>query len=432
MQARLNIFQKSMLQWNDLHPYNAVHVVRIPGALEFERLKNVITTTLEGKGLTGLALNRRLGTYQYHGGPSSAGIKVSTADAALSPGFATEIEHQLNTPFTPDERFTPFRFFVIPEEGAFSLGLVYFHPMADAECIVILLKEMVNTYRSQGIPGLDKPVDLHPPRRDHLLSLPPGVLARKLLTLPSHIRAMRRACRPRYRDAGDSTNKCAFFSLNPQMLSGMIQAAKSLNVTFNDLLLTLLMKAISLLTPERTRARRRRGISLGCIVNIRKDFGMTGGRAFGLFLGSFVVHHEVPAGIKLADLARDIGRQTLRIKRSRLYLGAPLELAFGRLMTSLFSERRRRKLYQKHYPLWGGLTNMNLNALWPQPDDAWPVDYFRAVSTGPVTPLVVSLSTVGRAANIGLTYRSTVFDAAEIDRIRGCFLDPFGALAASP
>jgi len=201
-----------------------------------------------------------------------------------------------------------------------------------------------------------------------------------------------------------------------------------LKVTFNDLLLALLTKAVSLLTPDRTQARRRRGISLGCIVNIRKDLGMTGGRSFGLFLGSFVVHHEVPAGIRLADLARDIGRQTLRIKRSRLYLGAPLELAFGRLMTSLFSEQRRRKLYQKHYPLWGGLTNMNLNALWPQMDDARPVDYFRAVSTGPVTPLVLSLTTVGRVANIGLTYRSTVFEPPDIERIRSCFMDPLGPL----
>jgi hypothetical protein len=432
MQSRLNVFQKSMLQWNDLHPYNAVHVVRIPEVLEVERLKSVITTTLEGKGLTALTLDRTAGTYEYHGGPSSAEIKITTADAALHPCFAKEIENQLNTPFIQAQRFSPFRFFVVPEVGCFSLGLVYFHAMADAECIVILLKEMVDTYRGQRSPGLANPVERYPPPRDHLLLLPPGVLARRLVTLPAHIRGMRRACRPRYRDAGDSNNQCAFFSLDLQTLSDMAQAAKSLNVTFNDLLLALLMKAISLLTPDRTRAPRRRGISLGCIVNTRKDLGMPGGRDFGLFLGSFVVHHEVPAGINLADLARDIGRETLWIKRSRLYLGAPLELAFGRMMTSLFSEQRRRKLYQKHYPLWGGLTNMNLNVLWPQPDDVRPVDYFRAVSTGPVTPLVVSLTTVGRAANIGLTYRSTVFDALEIERIKGCFLDSLGPLTAVP
>jgi len=76
---------------------------------------------------------------------------------------------------------------------------------------------------------------------------------------------------------------------------------------------------------------------------------------------------------------------------------------------TLFTERRRKKLYQKHYPLWGGLTNMNLNVLWPQPEESPPVDYFRAVSTGPVTPLVVSITSIGQVANVGLTYRSTVF-----------------------
>ena len=142
-----------------------------------------------------------------------------------------------------------------------------------------------------------------------------------------------------------------------------------------------------------------------------------------------MVHHEVPAGIGLADLARDIGRQTLLIKQRRLYLGSALELTFGRLMMAWFSERRRKKLYQKHYPLWGGLTNMNLNALWPQPEGSRPVDYFRAVSTGPVTPLVASITTIGPVANIGLTYRPTVFGEADIERIKACLLDPLGPLA---
>jgi hypothetical protein len=209
----------------------------------------------------------------------------------------------------------------------------------------------------------------------------------------------------------------------------MIQTAKSWRVTLNDFFLALLMKAVSRLTPDRTRATRRREISLGCIVNARKDVGMDGRRTFGLFLGSFVVHHEAPAGLSLMDLAQDIGRQTRGIKHSRLYLGASGELAIGRLMISLFPADQRRKLYPKHYPLWGGLTNMDLNPLWPQPEESRPVDYFRAVSTGPVTPLVLSITTVGRGANIGLTYRPTVFSAPEVERIRGSFSDPLGSLA---
>lgn len=444
MPGRLNTFQLSMLQWNDLHPYNAVHVVRIPGELDLDRLKRVITATLERKGLTGLALDRRAGSYRYHAGPASAEIKfITTATgerwrpgapvsvAAASVSLAEEIERQLNTPFASTERFIPFRFLVAAEQDAFSLGLVYFHPIADAESIVFLLKELVEAYRGGCNPGIASTVERYPARRDNLLRHHPGVLAGKLASLPLSIRQMRSTCRPHYRDAGDASNKFLFFSLGAQRLSGMIQAAKSLNVTLNDLFLALLMQALSPLSPDRVRAGRRRSLSLGCIVNTRRDLGVDGKRTFGLFLGSFVVHHEVPAGIKLVDLARDIGRQTHAIKERRLYLGAALELSFGRLMMSLFSEGRRRKLYQKHYPLWGGLTNINLNGLWPQPQPTRPVDYFRAVSTGPVTPLVASITTIGPVANIALTYRSTVFGAPDIERIKAGFLDPLGLPARS-
>ena len=92
-------------------------------------------------------------------------------------------------------------------------------------------------------------------------------------------------------------------------------------------------------------------------------------------------------------------------------------------MLSLFSTERRKKFYQKHYPLWGGITNMNINSLWEQPPAESPIDYFRAVSTGPATPLVLSVTTVGDAMNIGLTSRSTVFSAPEIERVKSYFLD---------
>jgi hypothetical protein len=34
---------------------------------------------------------------------------------------------------------------------------------------------------------------------------------------------------------------------------------------------------------------------------------------------------------------------------------------------SLFSTNKRRRFYPKNYPLWGGLTNMNLNRLPVEP-----------------------------------------------------------------
>jgi hypothetical protein len=49
------------------------------------------------------------------------------------------------------------------------------------------------------------------------------------------------------------------------------------------------------------------------------------------------------------------------------------------------------------------------------------MDYFRGVSTGPVTPLVLSVTTVGDRANVGLSYRTTIFSPEEIERVRHGF-----------
>ena len=38
----LNFFQRMMLRWRELHPYNPVHVVRVPVALDAERLRDAI------------------------------------------------------------------------------------------------------------------------------------------------------------------------------------------------------------------------------------------------------------------------------------------------------------------------------------------------------------------------------------------------------
>ena len=58
---------------------------------------------------------------------------------------------------------------------------------------------------------------------------------------------------------------------------------------------------------------------------------------------------------------------------------------------------------------------MNLNPLWEQQDVTRPIDYFRAVSTGPITPLVLSVTTVKEVANLGLTFKKTVFSESEIE-----------------
>jgi hypothetical protein len=195
-------------------------------------------------------------------------------------------------------------------------------------------------------------------------------------------------------------------------------------VTLNDLWLALLLQSLGLLAGNGRRGSRRSQLSVGCIVNIRKDLELDGEPGFGLFLGSFVVTHDVPEGMLLRELAQQVSHQTRRIKRQRLYLGGRWELAVGRCVCSWFSPERRPHFYLKHHPLWGGITNLNLNPLWGPTDPVAPVDYFRAVSTGPAVPLVLSVTTVRDKVNLSVSYRPSVFEPAEVERLGQSLLGP--------
>ncbi len=422
MHGKLNSFQKTMLQWNEMHPYNAVHVARIPGALNPEELWLSLSATLERRGLTHLVLDRERSTFAYQGGPLKCDVKILASEGDPKPVLQAEVERQLNTPFVQTQELSPFRFFTVPANGSLFLGLVYFHPVADAESIVFLFRDLVRAYRQQAALAAPFQWELYPDHRSHLLQRHPEVVARRLFALPGQVRRLKESHRPRYRDALNLSNGFSLFSMKPEHLRALVAAGKSWSVTVNDLLLALLMKSVSPFSANRAQAGRRRKLTVGCIVNLRRDLGIDSARMFGLFLGSFTVTHAVPAGISLRELAGDIRRQTLGIKRHRLYLGTPLELGFGRFMLRFFSPERRKKFYQKNYPLWGGITNMNLNSLWGPPDDDGPMDYFRGVSTGPATPLVLSVTTVGDRANVGLSYRATVFTPREIEQVRGNFM----------
>ncbi len=414
MAGKLNIFQKTMLQWNEMHPYNAVHVVRVPQAPDLGRLSHIIDSEMEQLCLTGLSIDKQKGVFEYHGGPVRNELKRVESASNIHAVIGKEMEAQLNTSFVDQGAINPFRFFVIQEENAFYLGLVYFHAVAGAESIVLLLRHLVSKYAGQG-PVFSYPLNLYPNGYGKLTPWDSQLLFRKLFGIPSMTANLKKSSKPRCRDFQDQRNSVSVFSLAPGALQTLIGAAKRWGITLNDLFLALLLKSLSPFASRRFSAKRRRLMTVASIVNIRRDLGIDSLKTFGLFLGSFIVSHPVPEGISIERLAREIQQQTLRIKEGKLYLGTPIDLWFGRILVSLQSPDQRKKFYPKNYPLWGGITNMNLNPLWERRGQEGEISYFRAVSTGPITPLVLSVTTVKDVANIGLSYKKTVFSEGEIE-----------------
>jgi hypothetical protein len=418
MNGKLNIPQRTVLMWDDMHPYNAVHVVRIPQPLDTSKLKNSIDQHRESKGLTGIVIDRKKRGYRFEGGTSDTHIKIIDGGKAQLSALRLEVQEQLNTPFKSEGGIiNPIRCFVVKEAGSFYLGLVYYHLISGGDSIIYLLKGITRYYMEGDESYLRLSLELYQKRGAWLKLLNPLFLLGWIWNLPAHVADVRRCCRPKYKDYNDHSNGFAYFSVEPALFCPLLKSAKEWGVTVNDIFIALVLKSVAPLAERRRSEPRRKKLSVASVINIRRDFPVKDRESFGMYLGTFNVSHEMPQGIEIKALAEDIHRQTEKIKRRGLYLGAIIEQRVALFLLNSFLKKQRSKLYSKNYPLWGGISNINLNIVWNQPHDNGGVDYFRAVSTGPATPLVFSLTTVKDQLNTGVSFRKSVFSEEEVEKI---------------
>ena len=85
----------------------------------------------------------------------------------------------------------------------------------------------------------------------------------------------------------------------------------------------------------------------------------------------------------------------------------------------MLTPQRQRGLYAKHFPVWGGVTGLNLEPIWAQRGAVGTecLDYLRVVPTGPLCPLVMAATSVNGHMHIGIAYRKTVFGADVMARL---------------
>jgi hypothetical protein len=434
LEGRLNLFQRMMLRWRGLHPYNPVHVVRIPAALDRARLQACIDGHLEGLGLTGLTVDPKRGRFRYRGGPADTDLSVRAGGADPIGVLNGEIERAFNARFPDAAETTPFRFVAVDAGREFHLALAYDHFVAGGDSIALLLRGIAACYIG-GSPAGDaaQPPARYPPRYRSLLLRHPLWVLKGLTGLPHMVASARRSYRPRYESADDQYNAFKSFSLGPGALTGLRGAGRAWGVTFNDLLLASVLQALAPLAPERAQQSRRRELAVASIVNIRDDFGAAARAALSPFLASFRVSHPVPAGIGLRELVQAVHAETARVKAKRTDLLSLLALGVSGLMWPFLSLRRRARFYVKYYPAWAGVTTLNVNALWGRQDgrDA-PFDYIRAVPTGPLCPMVFAVTTVRDVLHVGVSYRTAAFSRVAVDGIAQEFVRCIESLREEP
>lgn len=413
--GRLNVFQLTMLEWRDQHPYSAVHAMRLPSIPPAEALAAAIAAERAQIGIGLLELDRRRRRYAWRDPPPTPVERTAAADdpRALSVALEREIERQMNTPFPGGNILDPFRFFVVPAAAGGYLGLAYDHFIAGGDSIVRLMNRLAD--RLAGRPQPAAPAPIYPPTHWPLFLRHPLRVARAVARMPAMARSCRRTLRPRYRDIGDGHNGFALHRLQAADLETLTRCAARWSVTFNDLLIALLLLARDLPTRSRLACARRRELAAASVMNLRSLHGDTTRDAFGQFLGSFRVSHPVPPGITVDALARDIHRETTRVKRRHLYLAGLIAMRADRIIGRFQTPRQRMGTYAKGYPVNAGTSTLNVDALWRSPGG--PPEYLRGVPTGPLAPMVLAATTAAGGIWAGISYRTAAFERREADAV---------------
>ena len=134
MPHRLNLFQRLLLQWDRLHPYNAIQAIRFDGPIDFERWRAQWSIALQRLGLGRVRRRGKAYHYEIVGGRSAG--EIDRVVTGLS--FEAFVNRELNRSF--DAGSVPFRPFILSEADRTLVGVVYHHWVADSVSVRLLLR----------------------------------------------------------------------------------------------------------------------------------------------------------------------------------------------------------------------------------------------------------------------------------------------------
>ena len=106
----------------------------------------------------------------------------------------------------------------------------------------------------------------------------------------------------------------------------------------------------------------------------------------------------------MGELAQAIHAETTRIKSEKLYLQTLLALGEVAILWRFLRADRRRCFFAKHYPIWAGVSSLDVGARAPSGGEA-VTEYLRAVPPGPMAPIVFAITTLDGVIELGVSFR---------------------------
>jgi len=407
--APLNLFQRLMLQWDRLHPYNAGQILKLAGPGD--------ATAIE------TAWREALAAIDF--GSCAPGVRHAPPGQSLSDFVSAE----LNRPFH-DPREPPWRPFVYSQSDHHYVGIVYHHYAADSVSIRLLLREwFLRLYapaEARGVPLRNRGAPygaFFGPRRAR------WSVAKAMLSAVRWANRNRHIARVNYPNSDDFASRFIVHDLGDGLVPPLLEYARAHGATLNDLFLAVVAQVCHRFVPL-VFTSRRPDMALGTIVDLRPYASQDLSETFGLYLGFTSVTCR-PADLDdFPRLLRAIAAQSRADKEGRVALHSPVRMLAALAVGTVYSRPRLVEFYRKRVPLAGGISNINLNRDWPARFHPSPLlDYVRVSPTGPMMPLVFTPTTLGDHLHVGFTYRSNLIDDRRAKEMTRDFDERLRALA---
>jgi len=424
LSGRLNAFQKVMLHWSELFPYNAAHVYKIAGPLRPEKLKTAIDEAYWFNGIGAVEIEED-GVSYHHEPDEAPEIPVFHGGDDPESVLAAQLTRELNRPFDRP-RCQPIRYSVVDAgPSAHYVAATYDHWVADSVAARLILRHVLGGYCDLAIPENERPLDLYPGTYRDAFSRELGgarVAAAAARAVTQWL-GNRSCARVAYASSAQMAVQCELRRVGPETVARLRRFARSLGATVHDVILAALGRAMADFLPRRSRLKNP-DLALGTIVDTRADAQADLANSLGAFLGYYVVRCRPSESTSLGDLATRLADATRPVKAGRRYLDSLVNMQIINAIWPHLCDATKPHFMRKVLPLVAGVSNVFLRDTWMGRQGATKIlDFFRVAPTGPSVPLVLAPTTLDGQMNLGVTYRTTGFTRAKIDGILDAFVD---------
>ena len=419
---RLNSFQRLMLGWDELHPYNSLAVVEVRRAVTVEEVRRAAEMERLLHGLGPAQIDAARGVCVFL--PDAGSVEVDTVEPL--PGEDARQTLQRHTAAELNRRFVlgkdvPFRLAVIACRPYPFVSFTYHHWLCDGLTSGYLFRRILA--HLLGVPLDHEPVwsfdnvaderMLFAHRGDWRRS---AAIAWEILREGLNGSAI---CQPRRPGPFDATVAVRLLNTPPDLLDRLRATVRNTGGTVNDVLMAVVAGAVDRALPERLRNRWARTLTLGNITNMRPLAGNALHQHAGLYLGFFLIHCRAKLPRNLVERVRLIRRQSARIKNANLHVGSLTGIRLAARVWPWVPRRYRAALARTPLRVTVGLSNLRYPLDWygPQWNDLLG-PFWRVVPTGQNTPLSFGITTVGATMQLQMTALRSGYDAEQLQTIQ--------------